>query len=472
MEDRKDKQIVQQVFESSLSGIQDDPWMAQRVLNKAHEAPGTGGFIVKKKMSLAMVLLIICLFLSASVALAAIISNTAQRFGDLYGEDWTDAALRGDIDTSNPSIQIGDVVYTMDDVIVTGIELEMEGLTEDDTMCTRILATGTMRAAEGTNVVLMPEDYLVSDPWNFDPYYNGHANVPAGVVSVIEKAAETDAEILCTRATANGLVDSEGNLYDCDLVYTGIMQEDGSIVFHMEIGLFEPIPRQDNYTLSVYIANHQVTPENEHLMETRVSEDWVFTIHPQKTEGQPVDMQQPAVDESAAQQAETEQPISQPEPVAGVADVQFANWEDTVRPLVNEAVIVTVKDPITGISWQMQVVVAENGNYADAKPISKTEAETMVSAVGSVLSPKPVYVIFPNGQSCFGTFGSWGYEHEEDVVYDEDGTVTLIKEDGWVVELQQVAYLHFPRTDHDLDPKGYGAAHQKVLKQAWEELQR
>ena len=40
MEDRKDKQIVQQVFESSLSGIQDDPWMAQRVLRIAHEKEG------------------------------------------------------------------------------------------------------------------------------------------------------------------------------------------------------------------------------------------------------------------------------------------------------------------------------------------------------------------------------------------------------------------------------------------------
>lgn len=451
MEDRKDKQIVQQVFDSSLSGIQDDPWMAQRVLSKAHEAPGTGGFIVKKKMSLAMVLLIICLFLSASVALAAIISNTAQRFGDLYGEDWTDAALRGEIDTSKPSIQIGDVVYTMDDVIVTGIEREMEGLTEDDTMCTRILATGTMRAAEGTNVVLMPEDYLVSDPWNFDPYYNGHANVPAGVVSVIEKAAETDAEILCTRATANGLVDSEGNLYDCDIVYTGIMQEDGSIVFHMEIGLFEPIPRQDSYTLSVYIANHQVTPENEHLMETRISKDWVFTIHPQQIEAQR---------------------ISQPKPVDAIGDVQFANWEDTVRPLVNDAVIITVKDPISGITWQMHVVAAENGNYADARPISKADAEAMVSAVGSVMSPQPVYVAFPNGQIYLGTIGSRGYEPDEDVEYGENGTATLVMEDGEFIELKQVAYLHFPRTDHDLDPKGYGAAHQKVLMQAWEELQR
>lgn len=36
MEDFKDKQIVQRVIDNSLSGIQDDPWMAQRVLNIAH----------------------------------------------------------------------------------------------------------------------------------------------------------------------------------------------------------------------------------------------------------------------------------------------------------------------------------------------------------------------------------------------------------------------------------------------------
>ncbi len=36
MEDLKAKQIVQRVVDNSLSGIQDDPWMAQRVLNIAH----------------------------------------------------------------------------------------------------------------------------------------------------------------------------------------------------------------------------------------------------------------------------------------------------------------------------------------------------------------------------------------------------------------------------------------------------
>lgn len=444
MEERRDKQIIQQVFQSSLSGIQDDPWMARRVLDKAHE---TGGFVVKKKISLAMVLLIVCLLLSFTVALATIISNTAQRFGEFYGEEWTDAALDGDIDTSNPSIQIGDVIYAMDDVIVTGIELE-GGLTNDDDLCTYILATGTMKPADGANVILIPEDYLLSDPWNFDPYYNGHANIPEGAVSVLEKANETGASILCTRATANGLMDSEGNLYEGDSGYAGIIQEDGSVMFMLEINLFEPIPRQESYTLSVYIANHQVNNEGEHLMDTRIRKDWVFTIHPQQAEVQPAS-----------------------QPKADHRNVQFGNWENTVRPLVDEEAIVTVEDPITGAGWQMRLAVAGKGRYADAKPIHQADADAMVSAVGSTMSPQPVYVTFPNGQTYLGTLGSRGYDPDEEVVYDEDGTATLTLEEGEVIELKQVAYIHFPRDDDSIEPNGYGAAHQKALMQAWKEIQ-
>lgn len=37
MEERKERQIIQRVFETSLSGLQPDPYLAQRVLNIAHE---------------------------------------------------------------------------------------------------------------------------------------------------------------------------------------------------------------------------------------------------------------------------------------------------------------------------------------------------------------------------------------------------------------------------------------------------
>lgn len=241
-----------------------------------------------KKFTLRTFALALVLVAIAGIALAAIASNTADRFGDFYGEEWKNAALQGDIDSSKPSIQVGDLIYSMDDVIVTGIRLGgddgNEGFAVDDSMCSYILATGTIKPAEGANVVIMPEDYLVSDPWNFNPYYNGRENIPAGTPSVLEKAAETGATILCARTTANGLLDENGEMIPCDIGYTGIQQEDGSLVFTMEIQPMEPMPRQADYTLSVYVANHEVSAADEHLMETRQAQDWVFTIQPTPAE--------------------------------------------------------------------------------------------------------------------------------------------------------------------------------------------
>lgn len=182
-------------------------------------------------------------------------------------------------------------------------------------------------------------------------------------------------------------------------------------------------------------------------MDTRARKDWVFTIHPQQAEVQPAS--QPKADRN----------------------VRFASWEDTVRLLADEEAIVTVEAPSTGAGWQMRLAVAGKGRYADAKPISQTDAEKMVSAVGSTMSPQPVYFTFPNGQTYLGTLGSRGYDPDEEAVYDEDGMATLTLEDGEAIELKQVAYIHFPRDDDSLEPNGYGAAHQKALTRAWKEMQ-
>ena len=100
MEDRKDKQIVQQVFDSSLSGIQDDPWMVQRVLSKAHEAPGTGGFIVKKKMSAGLIFAIVMMLLTVTAVAAVLLSGKdfvnqflAPMSSETAEECWSEAEL-------------------------------------------------------------------------------------------------------------------------------------------------------------------------------------------------------------------------------------------------------------------------------------------------------------------------------------------------------------------------------------------
>lgn len=245
-----------------------------------------------KRFTLRTALITLLLVAVVGVALAAVVSVTAERYGDMYGSKYKDAMLQSDIDAEPRTKQLGDVIFQLDDVIVTGISLDNEkdnrgedSMSIDDDMCSRIYATGTIRAAEGANVVLISEDYLTTDPWNYNYYHNGGPDtIPEGSISVKDKAAQTDATILCTRITANGVVDAKGELLSADIGYDEIVQEDGTMVFYMEIDLHEPIPRQDEYTLSVYIANHQVSPEGEHLMDTRVSEDWVFTIAPTKAE--------------------------------------------------------------------------------------------------------------------------------------------------------------------------------------------
>lgn len=232
-----------------------------------------------RRMPLRTALIVLLLLALAGAACAAVLSHTADWFGAYYGQAWRDAALSGDVDQSHPTARLGEVTYSLDDVIVTGIALDEGGMTVSEDDCRYILATGTVRPTPGANVVLIPEDCELDEPSGSDG------------ATVLEQAEAQGAKILCVRVTANGLVtsdgqpftwtDDEGHTRYPDIGYDEMMQEDGSILFSMEIVLDESVlARQDAYTLSVYIANHEVSREGEHLMDTRISEDWVFDIHP------------------------------------------------------------------------------------------------------------------------------------------------------------------------------------------------
>ena len=82
MEDLKAKQIVHRVIDNSLSGIQDDPWMAQRVLNAAHQTQETGGFsMMRSKKKLIVLIALICIALMGTIGLAWSLSR--EYFADV-----------------------------------------------------------------------------------------------------------------------------------------------------------------------------------------------------------------------------------------------------------------------------------------------------------------------------------------------------------------------------------------------------
>jgi len=96
MKDCREKQIVQRIFESSLSGLREDPYLAQRVLNIGNRKDEA---VMKKKISLGLILALVVL-VSSFAALAYSLSHryfedVAQlQFESGYYDDWNWAEKR------------------------------------------------------------------------------------------------------------------------------------------------------------------------------------------------------------------------------------------------------------------------------------------------------------------------------------------------------------------------------------------
>lgn len=105
----EEQRRVQQAMNAALSGLREDPWMAQRVL-----AASKGELPVKKKLSVSVILMIALLALSMSAALAAGLGL----FGELSGLDPADDGRLQPLDTVSETLSLR---YTVGDGITVEI---------------------------------------------------------------------------------------------------------------------------------------------------------------------------------------------------------------------------------------------------------------------------------------------------------------------------------------------------------------
>ena len=103
------------------------------------------------------------LALLGGIALAVYESRTADLAGWFGGEERKDELLSGDIAPSGESTRLGDVIYTLDDVIY-----------KDGT----IYGSGVIRAAEGANIVLIDENSGIHEPAGYPLHYGKDYTVP------------------------------------------------------------------------------------------------------------------------------------------------------------------------------------------------------------------------------------------------------------------------------------------------------
>ena len=225
----------------------------------------------KRRLPARTVALVLALVLAlCGAAYAVFESRTVELFGRLYGEGTKRELLSGDLAGVGQSVRLGEVVYTLDDAVY-----------KDGT----VYASGTIRPADGVNVVLLTENYSVNDPAGYLLFY-GKEEIPDDAPTYAELAEARNAKLLYVDAIANGVLDENGKLNASSVGYGMLPQKDGTVQFFFEFaGGESEIERAEKYEVSVYIANWEVTPVGEWLREepknTWLQEDWLVTVEPQ-----------------------------------------------------------------------------------------------------------------------------------------------------------------------------------------------
>ncbi|NLO85114.1 MAG: hypothetical protein GX096_06780 [Clostridiales bacterium] len=227
-----------------------------------------------RKFSMRTAVLVLALLLAlGGVAYAIIHSQTAEFFGEFYGEERKEEMLAGDLAQIGQSYQLGDVNYTIEDAIYksVGTQKGMYGVIR-------------IKPVEGSGAILLPSDYSVNDPAGYVLHMGNDEAIPDDAPSYAELAGQTGGKILHCRASVQRIVVG-GEEHQSDFGEVWVAQPDGSMLGSFEIlGDYE---RSDSYEITFGLSNWEVTTEGEWLREepnnTWLKEAWTLTVTPERT---------------------------------------------------------------------------------------------------------------------------------------------------------------------------------------------
>lgn len=207
------------------------------------------------------------LALSAAVAMAAFSSQVAEWFGRLYGETTRGELLAGNTAQSGQSVQVGDVLYTLDEV--TYIKSGLYGV-------------GRITPANN-GVVLMAEDLRVTDPAGYE--WNDLETAPPGAKTYAQLAREQSARIITPTFSPEAVGISGSDPVTLDSYgYSYLPQQDGSIRFLFELPTSLAVAEGDRYDLQFWAAFWEVSPEGKPLRDgpsdTYQGQEWTVTVEP------------------------------------------------------------------------------------------------------------------------------------------------------------------------------------------------
>ncbi|HHT07712.1 MAG TPA: hypothetical protein VJ064_07860 [Limnochordia bacterium] len=206
-------------------------------------------------------------------ALAVVLPPTIQWFQRFYGEENTKIFTSGTLMPINQEVVLGDVVYEWTETIYVGDEHQGD----DAVFANALYGTVNISPREGSNIVLIPEDYQLDDPIGYNLLLGERA--PEGAPSYLETAAKRNARIILAIAVPEGIL-KDGKLQDLsEIGYMYQTNKDGSLSYHYEI---TKVADMQEYQILMSIQNWEVTREGDWLrnesQDTWLKEDWMITV--------------------------------------------------------------------------------------------------------------------------------------------------------------------------------------------------
>ena len=247
----EEQEKVQKAVQNSLSYVREDPWLTQRVLaNVKGEKP------VKKKASAALIFCIILGLSLIGTACALSSSQVAEFFGLHWNRELGESLKEGKVAQIGESVTIGDVVFTLDEIVYKDRAL---------------YGVGTARPVH-ENDVIVPMD-IAENPEYF--MMSEQAQMLAA------KAKASGGRLLTTDSMPTKIGVDEGTMLTPGCIgYYDIANEDGSVTFSFEAPDGFAVNDGASYQIRMESWVWQMNENGEKIDGTRIQGDWTVSCIP------------------------------------------------------------------------------------------------------------------------------------------------------------------------------------------------
>ena len=249
----EEQQRVQKSVSHSLAYMREDPWLAQRVLaNVKGEEP------VKKRISTVFILSVILALALIGTAYALSSSLVAEFFGLHWNRELGESLQEGKIAQVGESVTIGDVVFTLDEIVYR--ERTLYGV-------------GTARPVR-ENDVIVPMDIADLADMEFESFSEKASEF-------IEKAKATGGRLLTTYCMPQKIgVDGGTMLMPGCIGYYDICNPDGSLIFAFEASDGFAVNEGTSYQILMESHVRQLDDNGATHEETALHGEWTVSCIP------------------------------------------------------------------------------------------------------------------------------------------------------------------------------------------------